>query len=39
MSVGIERITLANNAHIDNAIDAEGQSADDKNQTNHAQYC
>lgn len=31
MSVGIERIALADNAHIDNAIDAECQSTDEEN--------
>ena len=33
MTVGIKGITLADNAHIDDAIDAESQSTDGKNQT------
>ena len=39
MSVGIERIALTDDAHIDDAIDAECQSADGENQTDYAQYC
>ena len=33
MTVGIKRIALTYNAHIDNAVDAECQSADDENNT------
>ena len=39
MSIGIKGISIANNAHIDDAINAECQSADGKNQTYCAQYC
>ena len=39
MAVGIEGITLTDNAHIYNTVDAEYQSADNENQTYYTQYC
>ena len=37
MAVGIKGIALTDDAHIDDAIDAECQSADGENQTDDAQ--
>jgi hypothetical protein len=38
MAIDIEGITLTDDAHIDNAIDAKCQSTDGENQTDYAKH-